>query len=132
MTQKANNMSAPELKPCPFCGGEAATWTTDAYSCDSAERVLGCKECDIYTPYANVFEKDTVPTSYAHAWNTRAPTQALDAKLKEAMEVVKWYGDRAKEARLIHSGGDAARHELQADGGKYARAFLDSLEGDKG
>ena len=60
-----------------------------------------------------------------------ARAEDLDAKLKEALEVIKWYGDRAKDARLIHSGGDAARHELQADGGKFARAFLARLEGDK-
>ena len=65
-------MSAPELKPCPFCGGKATTWTTDAYSCDSAERVLGCEECNTYTPYASVFEPDKVPASYVDAWNTRA------------------------------------------------------------
>ena len=53
-----------------------------------------------------------------------AERDALKAELAEAVEVVKWYGDRAKEARLIHSGGDAARHELQADGGKFARAFI--------
>ena len=53
----------------------------------------------------------------------------VKARLNEAVEVIKWYGDRAKDARLIHSGGDAARHELQADGGKFARAFLASMGG---
>ena len=59
-------------------------------------------------------------------WKARAEAAEAerDALRAEALEVVKWYGDRAKEARLIHSGGDAARHELQADGGKFARAFI--------
>jgi hypothetical protein len=44
----------------------------------------------------------------------------------EAMgESLEWYGERARLARLIHSGGDPARFELSDDGGKRARAALE-------
>ncbi|MCP4410206.1 MAG: hypothetical protein GY807_21175 [Gammaproteobacteria bacterium] len=42
--------------------------------------------------------------------------------------VVKWYGEQARLARLIHSGGDKGRHKLSADGGKKAVVIIKSLE----
>ena len=36
-----------------------------------------------------------------------------------------WYGEQARLARLLHSGGDIGRHELAADGGKKAKVALD-------
>lgn len=65
-------MTAPELKPCPFCGGKAEVWTTAAYSADSAEHVIGCKACEVYMPFANVFSSRTPDAVYIAAWNTRA------------------------------------------------------------
>lgn len=53
---------------------------------------------------------------------------ALRAKRDELREVVEWYGEQARLARLIHSGGDSGRHNLQADGGKKARAALKDAE----
>lgn len=47
--------------------------------------------------------------------------QADIAQLREALE---WYGEQARLARLIHSGGDVGRNNLGADGGKRARAAL--------
>jgi hypothetical protein len=45
-----------------------------------------------------------------------------NTRLKEALE---WYGENARLCRLIHSGGDAGRQALAADGGARARAVLD-------
>lgn len=45
--------------------------------------------------------------------------------LREALE---WYGEQARLARLIHSGGDAGRHALADDGGKRARAILNNAQ----
>lgn len=39
-------------------------------------------------------------------------------------EALRWYGEQARLARLIHSEGDAGRHALAADGGKRALAAL--------
>jgi hypothetical protein len=48
----------------------------------------------------------------------------LEAEVAAAREVIEWYGEQARLARLIHSEGDAGRNALAADGGKHARAFL--------
>lgn len=57
------------------------------------------------------------------------------ARIKELEEVVAWYGEQARLARLIHSEGDIGRHALALDGGKRARQILsadDKNEGDHG
>jgi len=46
------------------------------------------------------------------------------ARIAELGAVVEWYGEQARLARLIHSGGDAGRHSLAEDGGKRARKAL--------
>lgn len=46
------------------------------------------------------------------------------ARLALLTEALEWYGERARLARLIHSGGDPARFELSDDGGKRARRAL--------
>ena len=73
-----------ELKPCPFCGGEAKInrstssvrsdgYFSQAYSC-------GCKKCDIFFYGRNVFEMDELTPVYiengllesVEVWNRRA------------------------------------------------------------
>jgi len=52
------NEKETTLKPCPFCGGEAATVTLDRHVC------VGCEACDIWTKLresSGAFSK----------WNTR-------------------------------------------------------------
>jgi len=43
---------------------------------------------------------------------------------KELVEALEWYGEQARLARLIHSGGDKGRHALAGDGGERARTAL--------
>lgn len=54
----------------------------------------------------------------------RAEVAARDARIAEAEEVIAWYGEQARLARLIHSEGDDGRAALSADGGNRARTFL--------
>jgi hypothetical protein len=56
---------------------------------------------------------------------------ALTAKVALLSEALEWYGERARLARLIHSGGDPARFELSDDGGKRARRALSEPDKDK-
>lgn len=41
-------------------------------------------------------------------------------------EALRWYGENARLCRLIHSGGDAGRYALSADGGQLAKDALGS------
>ena len=58
---------------------------------------------------------------------------ALDVERAENNRLraeLAWYGEQSRLARLIHSGGDAGRRALQADGGNRARAALAQKEGE--
>jgi len=46
-------------------------------------------------------------------------------EVERLREALAWYGEQARLARLIHSGGDAGRHALADDGGKRARQALE-------
>jgi hypothetical protein len=54
----------------------------------------------------------------------------LIAAAPEMAEVLEWYAEQARLARLIHSEGDAGRHALADDGGKRARAALAKARGE--
>lgn len=61
-----------ELKPCPFCGGEAHIDGTSWRPTDGAEVAwVTCKRCDAYGP--------TLPLKEAiAAWNRRTPEPGKD------------------------------------------------------
>lgn len=48
----------------------------------------------------------------------------MEAENQRLREVLAWYGEQARLARLIHREGDAGRRNLEADGGSRARAAL--------
>jgi hypothetical protein len=50
--------------------------------------------------------------------------QLQQGEIERLREALKWYGEQARLARLIHSEGDAGRNALAADGGEKARASL--------
>lgn len=54
-----------ELKPCPFCGGEAEVMETWAYGC--AEKHIQCKKCAIRTQSVPFRQKGVA----TRAWNRR-------------------------------------------------------------
>lgn len=61
-------MSEPNLKPCPFCGGEASTrprrdhWRLDCADCPVAIEMQTSGDC-------------------AEAWNRRVPADHINARL---------------------------------------------------
>jgi hypothetical protein len=53
---------------------------------------------------------------------------ADQARIAQLEGVVKWYGEQARLARLIHSEGDEGRHAIHMDGGSRSRAALKANE----
>jgi hypothetical protein len=48
----------------------------------------------------------------------------MQAEVERLRAALEWYGENARLARLIHSGGDSGRAALANDGGKRAIAVL--------
>lgn len=64
-------MTAPDLKPCPFCGGDAqAVWQNE----DTTAAYVDCMGCDARVlGVANRRDNIKVTDAAIAAWNTRAP-----------------------------------------------------------
>lgn len=77
-----------ELKPCPFCGGEAKI--EDKVS----QLTICCSKCSICNLNANVFfcmddsHKKTVREWAIKDWNTRTESTELE-QLRKALEEIK-------------------------------------------
>ena len=76
-----------ELKPCPFCGGEAEyfelSWATTAFSGHmyaSPFWQIRCKDCR-----ATLGDFKTKQDAF-DAWNTRANDEVFDARLHNLIE----------------------------------------------
>lgn len=71
-------MSDTELKPCPFCGGEA-----EEALCDW-EPAIRCKSC-----HATVYREYLKQAEHAEVimWNTRKPMERIVAQLKDEAEL---------------------------------------------
>lgn len=63
-------MNMPELKKCPFCGGEAKTshFTTDPEN-KFEFGWIGCQECRVFINYIN---NERGRKQAVNAWNRRA------------------------------------------------------------
>jgi hypothetical protein len=83
-------MSEIELKPCPFCGGEAETYecetSNDIYDIDTLGYVdteyymvygVGCCNCGCVIAEMKTEEKAI------EAWNTRKPMERIVEQLEE-------------------------------------------------
>jgi len=98
-----------DLKPCPFCGGEAI-----AHPCtlEGDDHDVGCSngECPV-EPYAWAETENEA----IKEWNTRAvdPAAIREAALREAAEVVSNLADHALTA-LAYEHAQACREEILA------------------
>lgn len=111
-----------ELKPCPFCGGEARTHYHSLEQTWSVE----CGQCSCMMPYVGLTEADAIA-----AWNHRPAEQALRIegarmmleKLQAVAEVevysdegVQWMLDRLvsliRTARPAEVVKEASRDQL--------------------
>lgn len=51
------------------------------------------------------------------------------ARIRTLEAALKWYGEQARLAQLIHGEGNAGRHAIQADGGAKARQAIGGEHG---
>jgi Lar family restriction alleviation protein len=99
-----------ELKPCPFCGGEASTSTHETESLWSHNIVtyteVGCDECGVSFSSEPGFEVEA-----PQLWNTRTNSQdALIAELVEALQEVLRY--RRGEGKYRFTGLTTSEREF--------------------
>lgn len=89
---------APELKPCPFCGGEAHAHETQQDSEYCAQ--VQCKNCGVevvfWLPWtASGGDRVKALLDCERRWNTRAPDPDLEAHIGAALaEAAKLFQDR--------------------------------------
>ena len=57
-----------ELKPCPFCGGEAEVTDEDSYGFSNGDWFVCCNECHTYLGFDSQYE---TPQEAIEAWNRR-------------------------------------------------------------
>ena len=77
-------MTAPELKPCPFCGGEAKrrTLPSDEFGNDGGD-VIECVQCGA-SSHVEFGHKENL----ASTWNTRADASELVALVEAVKGIV--------------------------------------------
>ena len=95
-------MSGPELKPCPFCGGEAVRQTlpSDEFGNDGGD-VIECEKC-LASSHVEFGRKENLVS----AWNTRDP--AVIAALPEVQALIA--GVLGQAASMIE---DNVRHAAE-------------------
>ena len=99
-----------ELKPCPFCGGEAA-YHTDSGPTGEVYGWVGCNQCDAMSCHIDVRSMQPEETHPIDAWNTRAEQAAELAKFKalaetlagalEPVERLEMWSDKAADNDVI-------------------------------
>ena len=68
----------PDLKPCPFCGGEAK-YHTDKGVIGELYGWVGCNQCDAMSTHIDVRSMQPEETHPIDAWNRRAGEEQRDA-----------------------------------------------------
>ena len=81
-------MSDIELKPCPFCGGEAQL---------VRDRIglwrVGCKKCNCMTTYQFDFGEgeEASQKKAVNVWNTRKPMERVVELVPDIEDIVRTY-----------------------------------------
>lgn len=84
-----------ELKPCPFCGGEAETEGQINQTNQNLRVIVFCKECgaQMYR-YGTIAVAESVEMNAIKAWNRRASDYDIDKVIKELIDNTQECTDR--------------------------------------
>ena len=116
-------MTAPELKLCPFCGGEAV------FEHPIIEAAVWCRSCNAKivrsaNPLTHSYEsgRKVEAAGVVSAWNTRADLtiRSDDPVLKQVMEALTRIGGYCREEICISQG--------EINCGRWARTALAALK----
>ncbi len=94
-------MTEPEIKPCPFCGGEARNWKTDLGPPYQTSFVR-CTKCR-----AEIGRCDLDAEIY---WNTRATPEATSLKQALLQIAAICRGSSPKEVQVYQIADEAIRN----------------------
>ena len=108
-----------ELKPCPFCGGEAEFHTDKGFTGELYGWV-GCGQCDATSCQIDVRSMQPEETHPIAAWNTRHTIETQAAEIEELRAQLKTVLDREAETHRRHD----AKVEAQAAEIKRLRELL--------
>lgn len=118
-----------ELKPCPFCGGEAE-YHSDKGPTGEVYAWVGCNQCDAMSVHCDVRSMQPEETHPIEAWNTRASDAEL-ARLTEALRAAEKREKALREALVVTEGAIAEYYRYWTGGetrgsydGKPERAGL--------
>lgn len=95
-------MTENKLLPCPFCGGEASTYTYNAFQYNEHDKI-GCSKCGVRIDSANMEQ-----------WNTRATVTPSDkAPYFGDVNTLELYAAPALTAQTAARIADRVRAALQ-------------------
>lgn len=109
----------PELKPCPFCGGDAS-FDHD----DNGWNWIHCKSCDATTD-ARVSAMDDCRPLLAEAWNRRVPAKTAKVPSDDDIRAM-WNASCASDFGNLTS--DLVRHFARALLAKYSEQTRECSE----
>ncbi len=121
-------MSTDELKPCPFCGGEAFIRYDESHS---TAFFVGCSDWDCF---GNMMWAETEAEA-RRKWNTRAESAEVialrerEARLVEALRRVEYWLHTDAEILDAMSPDERVSHERIHD---FVRAALAEIEKETG
>lgn len=120
-------MTAPELKPCPFCGGEAHKIPDPNHSTGWD---VGCfnGSCPI-EPHVWAVHMETAETQ----WNTRTDLsrdlEQARQDIADLRQAVRYANDHADQAKSERDAALARAEKAEADRDEWRKTAITKIEG---
>lgn len=102
-------MTAPELKPCPFCGGNASISKDHDQDGGGAFYAVKCHKCRAKSSEIYAVETCNIHfTQVRDAWNRRADLAAVTAQVRKKFTVLG-SGGASVDLQLVEDHGEQAK-----------------------